>query len=148
MPEFTITRQIDAPVEKVWELLDDFGAISRWNDGVKRSALTSEGPVAEGSTRRCDFAPFGGVDERIDTYVPNERMRIDLYETDKLPIDRAVADFRLAPNGDGTELALHYEYTLNRLGRLAKGQTDKQMRKGMTGMADALAEESHRITVG
>jgi uncharacterized protein YndB with AHSA1/START domain len=147
MPEFTITRQIDAPVEKVWEVLNDFGAIASWNPGVKRSALTSDGPVAEGSTRHCDFAPLGGVDERIDVYVPNEHMRVDLFETFKLPIDGAVADFRLAPKGEGAEVVIHYEYTLNRLGRLAKGQTDKQLRKGLGGLADSLVEESNRVAV-
>ena len=46
MPTFTITRQITAPVETVWAVLDDFGDIQRWNPGVASSALTSDGPVA------------------------------------------------------------------------------------------------------
>ena len=144
MPEFTITRQIEAPVEKVWEVLDDFGNIARWSPGVKRSALTSSGPVAQGATRHCDFAPLGGVNERIDSYVPNERMTVNLYETFKLPISDATADFNIAANDTGTKLTLHYSYTPNRLGRVAKGQTDKQMRKGITGLADGLQHESER----
>ena len=55
LPEFTITRQIDAPVETVWAVLEDFGDIQRWSPGVTNSNLTSEGPVSEGSTRHCDF---------------------------------------------------------------------------------------------
>jgi uncharacterized protein YndB with AHSA1/START domain len=144
MPEFTITRQIEAPVEKVWEVLNDFGNIARWSPGVKRSALTSDGPVSEGSTRRCDFAPLGGVNERIDTYVRNERMTVNLYETFKLPISGAVADFSIAAQDTGTKLTLHYSYTPNRLGRVTKGTTDKQMRKGINGMADGLQQESER----
>lgn len=50
MPEFTVTRQIDAPIETVWEVLHDFGDIQRWSHGVTESSLTSEGPVSEGST--------------------------------------------------------------------------------------------------
>jgi uncharacterized protein YndB with AHSA1/START domain len=145
MPEFTITNHIDAPVERVWEVLDDFGGISQWNSGVKRSSLTSDGPVTEGATRHCDFAPVGGVNERIETYVPNERMTIDLFETFKLPISGAVADFNLAPDGAGTTLTLHYSYTPNRLGRVAKGPTEKQMRKGIGGLADELKLESERL---
>ena len=146
MPEFTVTHQINAPVEKVWEVLDNFGDIATWSPGVKSSALTSYGPVAEGTTRHCDFAPMGGVEERIETYAPNERMTINLYETSKLPISGAVADFNLAANNDGTELTIHYSYTLNRMGRVAKGTTDKQMRKGMNGLAADLQRESERIT--
>jgi uncharacterized protein YndB with AHSA1/START domain len=145
MPNFTITRQIDAPVERVWELLDNFGNIAQWSPGVKRSGLTSDGPVSEGSTRHCDFSPLGGVNERIDTYIPNERMTVDLYETFKLPISSAIADFNIVANGEGTALTLHYSYTPNRLGRVAKGSTDKQMRKGISGLADGLKHESERV---
>lgn len=148
MPEFTITRQIEAPVEKVWEVLHDFGDIQRWSPGVTASELTSEGPVSEGSTRRCDFAPFGGVHERVDRHEPNQRLTVNLYETFKLPISGAVADFNIAPEDGGTKLTLHYSYTRNFLGRLMKGYTDKQMRKGIGGMAKGLQRESEGIATG
>ena len=60
------------------------------------SGLTSSGPVSEGSTRYCDFAPFGGVSERIDRHEPNQRLTVNLYETFKLPISGAVADLNIA----------------------------------------------------
>jgi len=145
LPEFTITRQIGAPVEKVWEVLNDFGGIHKWSPGVTASELTSEGPVAEGSTRHCDFAPFGGVNERIERYELRERLTVNLFETFKLPISGAIADFNIAPNDGGTELNLHYSYTPNMLGRLVKGYTDKQMRKGIAGLAKGLQIESERI---
>jgi uncharacterized protein YndB with AHSA1/START domain len=145
MPEFTITRQINAPVAAVWEVLDDFGDIQRWSPGVKSSELTSSGPVIEGSTRHCDFAPFGGVNERVDRHLPNERLTVNLYETFKLPISAAVADFNIAPNDEGTMLTLDYGYTPNRLGRLVKGYTDKRMRKGIGSLAEDLQRESERI---
>ncbi|MGB2839318.1 MAG: SRPBCC family protein [Actinomycetes bacterium] len=145
MPQFTLTRHINASVEQVWAVLDNFGEISRWNPGVKHSSLTSEGPVSQGSTRHCDLAPFGGVNERIDSYIPNERMTVDIYEAFKLPISDAIADFNLAAREGGTELTLHYSYTLNRLGRVAKGTTTKQLEKGIGGLADSLKEESERV---
>ena len=147
MPAFSITRHIAAPVETVWAVLDDFGDIQRWNPGVATSALTSSGPVSEGTTRRCDFAPFGAVNERIERHVPNERLTVDIYETFKLPISDSIADFNIAPSGDGTELTLSYSYTLNRLGRLAKGTTDKQLRKGLGGLVDGLQQESERVAI-
>ena len=146
MPDFTITRQINAPVTSVWEVLDDFGDIQRWNPGVTASELTSSGPVSQGSTRHCDFKPFGGVNERIDGYAPNQRLTVNIYETSRLPISAAVADFNITPNEDGTELTLHYTYTLNLMGRLMKGYTNKQMRKGIGGLAESLQAESERIS--
>ena len=144
MPEFTITRQIDAPVENVWAVLDDFGDIQRWNPGVKASELTSEGPVGEGTTRHCDFAPMGAVNERIDAYQPNQRMTVNIHEASKLPISSAIADFNIAPMDGGTQLTLNYSYNLNFMGRLMKRTTDKQMRKGIGGLAKSLQEESER----
>ena len=145
LPEFTITRQIDAPIETVWEVLHDFGDIQRWSAGVTNSELTSNGPVGEGSTRHCDFAPFGSVKERVDWHAPNERLTVNINETSRLPISSAVADFNIAPLGGGTELTLHYSYTLNAMGRLVKGYTDKQMRKGIGAMANGLQQESERM---
>ncbi len=146
MPEFTITRHINAPVEAVWEVLHDFGDIQRWSPGVKVSELTSEGPVTEGSTRRCEFAPFGSVHERIEAHQPNERLTVHLYETFKLPITHAVADFNIAAADEGgTSLTLHYSYTPNLLGRVLRGYTHKQMRKGIGGLAKGLQVESERI---
>lgn len=147
MSEFTITRQINAPVETVWEVLHDFGDIQRWSPGVTESQLTSEGPVSQGSTRHCDFAPFGGVNERIDRHQPNERLTVNLYETFRLPISSAVADFNIAPNDDGTMLTLRYHYTPNLLGRLMRSYTDKQMRKGIGGLAKGLQNESEKIAI-
>jgi uncharacterized protein YndB with AHSA1/START domain len=146
MPKFTITRQIDAPVEKVWEVLEDFGDIQRWNPGVTASSLTSQGPVGQGSTRHCDFAPFGGVNERINEFSPNKRLTVDIFEASKLPISRAQADFNLAPNDGGTELTLHYSYTLNLMGKIMRGYTAKQMTKGIGGLAKSLQMESERIS--
>ncbi len=128
-------------------MLHDFGDIQRWSPGVTTSELTSNDPVGEGATRQCGFAPFGGVHEKIDLHEPNERLTVNIYETSKLPISNAVADFNIAPKDGGTELTLHYSYTLNTMGRLVKGYTDKQMRKGIGGMAKGLQQESERIAI-
>lgn len=145
MPEFTIIRQIDAPVAKVWEVLHDFGDIQRWNPGVKSSELTSEGPVTEGATRRCDFTPFGAVNERIERHQHEQRLTVRLYETFKLPISTATADFKIAPKDGGTELNLHYSYEPNVLGRLFRSFTNTQLRKGIGGLAKSLQIESERL---
>ncbi len=60
----------------MWEVLNNFGDITEWSRGIKRSALTSDGPAAQGSTRHCDFAPLGAVNKRIDTYIPNRLGRM------------------------------------------------------------------------
>jgi len=148
MIKFTVTRQINASLETVWEALNDFGDIQRWNPSISKSELTTTGPVGKGSTRHCDFKPLGGVNERIDVYEPNSRMTINLYETFKLPISSAEADFKIEARDGGTSLTLDYCYMPNPLGKLLKGTTDKQMRRGIEGLADSLLAESEAMGVG
>ena len=45
-------------------------------------------------------------------------------------------------------LTLDYSYAPNRLGRLVKRVTDKQMRKGIGGLAEDLQRESERLASG
>ena len=145
MPEFTITRHIDAPVETVWGVLDDFGAIQQWSSSVKFSELTTEGPVGEGSTRYCDFTGMGGVNERIDAYEPHRRMTVNYYETFRLPVQSAVADYKLESDDSGTSLTIDYSYTPNLLGRLIPRVADKQLRREIGALAENLGQESERI---
>jgi uncharacterized protein YndB with AHSA1/START domain len=147
MNNFTITQDIAAPVETVWNVLDDFGDIQRWNDGVKSSKLTSTGPVGKGATRYCALAPLGGVNERIDHYEPNRRMTIELFDMSKLPINRGTADFELTASEGGTQVKLHYLYELNGLGRVAKKTTHRQLMKGLGGMLDGLKRESESTSI-
>lgn len=146
MPELAITRRIDAPVEVVWEVLDDYGAIERWSPGVKRSRLTSTGSVGVGTTRHCDFA-FGGAIERIDVYEPNRRMTVNLVETFKLPMSGAVVDFRLRPVDTATELTFHYSYTPNLMGRLLATLLGKRLAAGLDGIVTGLQRECERLAV-
>ena len=44
----------------------------------------------------------------------------------------------------GTDLTIEYSYTLNRIGRAAKNTTDKQLRKGLGGLAEGLQQEAER----
>ena len=54
----TLTREvrINAPKEKVWDILADFGNIYLFNPGVPKSYLTSDQQVGVGTTRHCDVA--------------------------------------------------------------------------------------------
>ena len=73
------------------------------------------------------------------------RMTIHLYETFKLPISSATADFNVAGREGGTELTLHYSYEPNLLGKVLSGYTEKQLRQGIGGLATSLAQESERL---
>ena len=51
MPRFSTQIRIDAPKEKVWEVLADLGGIYKWNPGVVHSHSTSDSTGGEGAMR-------------------------------------------------------------------------------------------------
>jgi len=55
------------------------------------------------------------------------------------------ATFNIEPREGGTALTLNYRYMPNLMGRIMRGYTDKQMRKGIGGLAKSLELESERI---
>lgn len=144
MPEFATTRRIHAPVDIVWEVLDDYGNIQRWSPGVRRSRVTSAGPVGMGTTRFVAFR-IGGATERIDVYEPYRRMTVTLVETFKLPMASARADFMLTAFDTDSEVTIHYSYTPNWVGRLLQRVLVRNLSKGVNGIMTGLQRECERI---
>ena len=62
-----VTRQIriNAPEEKVWEVLADFGGVYRWAPAILSSYATTQASGGVGEGRHCEVAGFGGIDEEI-----------------------------------------------------------------------------------
>ncbi len=57
---------IDAPKEKVWASLADFGNVQNLSPNVSKSYLTSDQISGLGATRHCDFTSMGAqVEEKI-----------------------------------------------------------------------------------
>jgi hypothetical protein len=72
-------------------------------------------------------------------------MTVHIFETFRLPISDAEADFTIAAVDGGTKLTLRYSYRLNRIGRLIKSFTAGQLRQGIGGLAASLQRESERL---
>ncbi len=140
MPEFSVTRTIEAPVAAVWNELADFGNIVAWNPGVTESYLTSEQESGVGTTRHCSLAPLGAIQERIMSWEPHRRLEINIYEFSRLPMRDAHADFRLRDLGGArTEVEIHYRYEPSRLGKLIPAAYfQSQLERGMGALLKGL----------
>lgn len=140
MPGFQLKRVIDAPVQTVWEELADFGGIYKWNPGVTDSRLTSDHSEGIGITRHCDLKPFGAIQERVTAWHPGERLTIQIFNADRLPLDNAVADFALVDLGDAhTEVMIDYSYDLKWWGRLLpKSILHSRLERGLGGLLAGL----------
>ena len=115
----TLTRKvhIDAPKEKVWEILADFGNIYLFSPGVPKSYLTSDQQRGVGTTRHCDVS--GGpiqnasVEERIIGWNEGESMQIEIYEGTKTPpFKKAVGTISVKEDNGGTLVTGTLAYSL------------------------------------
>ncbi len=139
MGEFTISREIAAPVDKVWDALADFGNIYVWNPGVTKSFLTGDRPNDVGATRQCHLKPMGTIQERIDGWVPRKELAIHIYEfSSSLPVKDGHALFRLSETEGGTLVTIDYTYQPRFIGRLMGGRLRTLLLKGLGGLLKGL----------
>jgi uncharacterized protein YndB with AHSA1/START domain len=116
MSAFSESTTIDAPRDRVWEVLAEIGSIHLWNPGVKDSHSTSEASGAEGATRHCDLQRPNGksagyLEERAFDWEEGRSFRIEITDSN-LPFERAVIAFALADAGDATTVTVSPDYKL------------------------------------
>ncbi|MCW2542555.1 MAG: hypothetical protein JWM40_107 [Frankiales bacterium] len=104
MASASTTRLVAAPVEAVWRVLADFGAISRWGTGVDQSSMLSEGPVGLGSTRRVQVGR-NTLRETITAWEPQSRLGYTLIGLPPV-VREATNTWSLAAEGTGTAVTL------------------------------------------
>lgn len=98
------SRTVHASPEAVWNVLADFGAISRWAANVDHSCLLTEHDVGVGAARRVQAARTTLI-ERIVTWQPPARLA---YELEGLPpaVRSACNRWDLTADGAGTRVTL------------------------------------------
>lgn len=148
--ELHLKTIIDAPKERVWAALADFGGVSVWNPSVKQSALTSEATEGVGISRECQLAPMGTVRERVTEWDPGRLMSIEIYENDNLPGFRGgQATLGLTERGpDRTEVTCHMDYSIG-LGLLGATMNAVGMRRLFTrSLTQLLAGLKYHVETG
>ena len=145
MARFSTAIKINAPREKVWEVLADLGSISKWNAGVSNSHSTSTETGGEGATRHCDLqnakgGSIGFLEERAFDWRDGEGFIIDVYESN-LPLKRNHVRFDLESDGNGAIVTITPDYAI-KFGPLVVLAdlliVRRQLKKGMADMAAGL----------
>ena len=93
----TRTVKINAPSNKVWDALADFGNVQNLSPNIASSYLMTEQPNGVGATRHCNFTMMGAeVDEKITQWDLGKSLTIELYNPKKLPFMRMMeANFKI-----------------------------------------------------
>ena len=130
---------IDAPAERVWEVLADFGGVQKWAPGVTKSYSTSKSNGGADAARHCDIPGFGGIEELVTEW--NEGVGFTYRVEPFGMIDESSSTWRITPQGDKTlvytELILNMRFGV--LGSLmerlfVKRKVEKGTRNGLEGL--------------
>jgi uncharacterized protein YndB with AHSA1/START domain len=101
---------IDAPVEKVWDLLRDFNGLPNWNPAVARSRI-EDGLAADvvGCVRSFHLRDGTHVRERLLTLDDAKRTLAYNFETPAFPVGDYVATLSAVPVTSGDRCFVEWE---------------------------------------
>ena len=101
---------IDAPVEKVWEVLADFSDVYRWAPSVTKSYSTSESSSGPEASRHCEIAGFGGIEETITQW--NDGQSFTYSFSGAGPVSGGTSSWSVKRQGDKTLVHTIVDYSL------------------------------------
>jgi len=95
MHTVSVSAEIQAPAEKIWQVLDDFGNIAAFNPMVESSPITNTIPTGIGAERVCHFYDGTSIREIITDYEPGTSYKVELADF-SLPLKRAAVRLSVA----------------------------------------------------
>jgi mxaD protein len=128
---------IDAPIEKVWTVVKDFGAFAQWNPALSNS----EGDSRPGAKRILTFANGEQLTEELDSIDDTAHelsYRLGKENVKALPASSYSAALKLTADGTGTKLEWK--------SRLYRGDTGNFPSDDMTDEAATKAMQSFFAT--
>lgn len=100
---------INAPIERVWQVLCDLESVRFYNPLVETVQIVSPNKSGVGSARHCVFKDGKFAKERVTASVPNQSISFDLYEH-QWPLTYMRWTNRLQQEGAQTRLIADTEY--------------------------------------
>ena len=111
MTRILVETRVDAPRERVWDIIADLGAASTWHPALADSRYTSEAKEGLEASRRCDFPDGGFVNESVIEWKPGEAFTLEI-SGGTVPFASAKGTMSVSEDGDGTIVTLSLDYEL------------------------------------
>ena len=97
MAEVRVTEQIAASAAKVWELIHDFGDLSKWAAGIERCEVSGQGV---GAVRTLEIPGGGSIKERLESFDDAARsFSYSMLEPIPLPLKNYLATVQISEDG-------------------------------------------------
>ncbi|WP_137285645.1 SRPBCC family protein [Halorussus salinisoli] len=92
MHTVSVSRTIDAPIDDVWSVLDDFGDVANYNPNIKTSGIVDGPDTGIGATRECRFYDGNRIEEQIVEYEPKEGYAVNFLDVGEFPLKTNVVE--------------------------------------------------------
>lgn len=92
--------RINASKERVWEVLGDFGGVSKWAPTVVKSISTTTANEDIGCERECEIPGFGNVSERVTEWEEGTHLKFVVEGLG--PMKSMLNEFSIKPDGEDT----------------------------------------------
>lgn len=140
-----LERSVQAPVERVWEVLTDVAHADRTLSGVQRVEVVTDGPYRVGTRWRETRRMFGKeATEEMQVTAAQAPTRT-VIETDSSGV-HYVTEFTLTPSSaDATVLAMSFSAVQERAGLLHKALWRLAGRIGAKATERVMARDLHDI---
>ena len=133
---------INAPVEKIWQILSTVRELEKFDPTVEKSTQTS--PIASGlgASRKVDMKDGKNwFEEKTTAYTPNEALAFDLTDC-SFPINKLKHSYSFLTIGSQTKVTqvMEYHVKFGLLGKLSdsvmiRKQTDNGIKKFFGGLS-------------
>ncbi len=133
MTQLSRQIKIDAPTEKVWEILADFGAVSNWAPTISESQSTTEATRGVGAERGCEHEKMGHIEERITEWDEGTSISYEVIKGLPFPMKSLNNTWSVSDAGDGAVVTVTMDFRMGMgpLGALPALMARPLMRKEM-----------------
>ncbi len=110
MSQLTRRVRIDAPAEKAWAVLADFGGVSKWAPTITESRSLTEANGGVGARRTCTHVKLGQLEEVIVEWEEGRRYSYDVTRGLPMPMKSLNNDWSVESDGDGAVVTLRQNF--------------------------------------
>lgn len=93
-----------APVDRVWQVISNYGNVHLYHPKVKSAPILSENDKGVGAKRRCEFYDKSSVVEEVTNWYEGRSISVVLSEMTSMPLKKADATIQVEPVDSKTSL--------------------------------------------
>ena len=111
MTELNHQIKINAPAEKVFNVLADLEAVQHYNPGVVSAKYISDIRRSVGAERECDLGKDGKIKERVTAYKEGDSISMEMY-SHNWPLEFMKWETHVQSSSDGTIVSQNMQYKM------------------------------------